>query len=213
MILAGENRITRIKTCLSATLSTTNPTWIDPGANPVLQGERPATNRLSLCFLSDVSKWSVQGKHATQHPLLHVTPLWGRCLLHTSSFMPGSTRTRRPTGQASVAVNSVTEVISCRNGTLSDSGSGNQNRGGAVVRYQTAGDTTSTLKCKTKQTMWDFRFSRRCEVLRAFCDVAPCIGMNRRFRGSYCLHHNGDEISHSIRLRCLNEEVKARFGL
>jgi hypothetical protein len=31
----------------SATLSTTNPTWIDPGANPGLRGERSATNRLS----------------------------------------------------------------------------------------------------------------------------------------------------------------------
>jgi hypothetical protein len=31
----------------SATLSTTYPTWIDPGANPGLRGERPATNRLS----------------------------------------------------------------------------------------------------------------------------------------------------------------------
>jgi hypothetical protein len=31
------------KTCPSATLSTTNPTWINPG----LRGERPATNRLS----------------------------------------------------------------------------------------------------------------------------------------------------------------------
>jgi hypothetical protein len=28
-------------------LSTTNPTWIDPGANPGLRGERPATNDLS----------------------------------------------------------------------------------------------------------------------------------------------------------------------
>jgi hypothetical protein len=31
----------------SATLSTTNPTWIDLGANLGLRGERPATNRLS----------------------------------------------------------------------------------------------------------------------------------------------------------------------
>jgi hypothetical protein len=46
-ILTGENRRTWRKTCPSATLSTTNPTWIDPGANPVLRGERPATNRLS----------------------------------------------------------------------------------------------------------------------------------------------------------------------
>jgi hypothetical protein len=28
-------------------LSTTNLTWIDPGANPGLRGERPATNDLS----------------------------------------------------------------------------------------------------------------------------------------------------------------------
>jgi hypothetical protein len=31
----------------SATLSTTNPTWIDPGANPGFRGERPVTNNLS----------------------------------------------------------------------------------------------------------------------------------------------------------------------
>jgi hypothetical protein len=35
------------KTCPSATLSTTNPTWTYSGANPVLRGERPATNHLS----------------------------------------------------------------------------------------------------------------------------------------------------------------------
>jgi hypothetical protein len=28
-------------------LSTTNPTWTDPGANPGLHGERPATNDMS----------------------------------------------------------------------------------------------------------------------------------------------------------------------
>jgi hypothetical protein len=47
MILTGENRRTRRKTSPSATLSTTNPTGIDPGANPGLRGERPATNHLS----------------------------------------------------------------------------------------------------------------------------------------------------------------------
>jgi hypothetical protein len=47
MILTGENRRTWRKTCPSATLYTTNPTWIDPGANPGLRGERPATNDLS----------------------------------------------------------------------------------------------------------------------------------------------------------------------
>jgi hypothetical protein len=38
--LAGE-------TCPSATLSTTNPNWPDPGSNPGRRGGRPATNRLS----------------------------------------------------------------------------------------------------------------------------------------------------------------------
>ena len=47
MKLTGENRSTRGKTCPSATLSTTNPTWTRPGLNPGLRGERPATNRLS----------------------------------------------------------------------------------------------------------------------------------------------------------------------
>jgi hypothetical protein len=35
------------KTCHSATLSTTNPTWPDPGSNPGRRGGKPATNRLS----------------------------------------------------------------------------------------------------------------------------------------------------------------------
>jgi hypothetical protein len=46
-ILTGQNRITRRKTCPSAILFTTNPAWIDPGANLDLRGERPATNYLS----------------------------------------------------------------------------------------------------------------------------------------------------------------------
>jgi hypothetical protein len=35
------------KTCPSATLSTTNPTWLDPGLNSGCRGGKPATNRLS----------------------------------------------------------------------------------------------------------------------------------------------------------------------
>jgi hypothetical protein len=47
MKLTGENRSTREKSCPSATSSTTNPIWTDPGSNSGLRGERPATNRLS----------------------------------------------------------------------------------------------------------------------------------------------------------------------
>jgi hypothetical protein len=43
----GKTDVTRGKTCPNATLSTTNPTWNDPGSNPGLRGERPATKRLS----------------------------------------------------------------------------------------------------------------------------------------------------------------------
>jgi hypothetical protein len=46
MKLTGENRSTRGKTCPSATLPITNPTWTDPGSNPGLGGGRPAANRL-----------------------------------------------------------------------------------------------------------------------------------------------------------------------
>jgi hypothetical protein len=35
------------KTCPSATLSTTNPTRLDPGLNPGRRGGKPATNRFS----------------------------------------------------------------------------------------------------------------------------------------------------------------------
>jgi hypothetical protein len=35
------------KTCPSTTLSTTNPTWSDPGSNPDRRGGKPETNRLS----------------------------------------------------------------------------------------------------------------------------------------------------------------------
>jgi hypothetical protein len=47
MTLTGKNGSTQGETYPSATLSTKNPTWTDPGWNPGLRGERPATNRLS----------------------------------------------------------------------------------------------------------------------------------------------------------------------
>jgi hypothetical protein len=45
-IFAGETEVLG-ENLPSATLSTTNPTWIELGANPGLRSERPATNRLS----------------------------------------------------------------------------------------------------------------------------------------------------------------------
>jgi hypothetical protein len=67
MILARENRRTRGKTCPSATLSTTNPTWIDPGANPGLRGERPATKRFGTAIrilLRLISQFPLSGSVA-----------------------------------------------------------------------------------------------------------------------------------------------------
>ena len=56
MKLTRENRSNRGKTCPTATLSTTNPNWIEPGSNPGLRGERPVTNRLShgTAFVSEL---------------------------------------------------------------------------------------------------------------------------------------------------------------
>jgi hypothetical protein len=45
-IFAGETEVLG-ENLPSATLSTKNPTWSDPGANPGLRGEMPVTNNLS----------------------------------------------------------------------------------------------------------------------------------------------------------------------
>jgi hypothetical protein len=47
MKLTGETEVLGGKTCPSATLSTTNPTWTDLGSNRGLRSGRPAANRLS----------------------------------------------------------------------------------------------------------------------------------------------------------------------
>jgi hypothetical protein len=58
-----ENRSTRGKACPSATLSTANPIYTEPGSNPGLRGERPAINRLShgTAVVSERSLSSMQG--------------------------------------------------------------------------------------------------------------------------------------------------------
>jgi hypothetical protein len=73
--LTGENRTTGGKTCPSATLSPTNPTWTDLGSNAGLRGGRPAANRLihGAAYMGvtltsdgrddkDICKKTVQGK-------------------------------------------------------------------------------------------------------------------------------------------------------
>jgi hypothetical protein len=64
MLLTGQNRRTRRKTRPSATLSTTNPKWFDPGANPGLRVERPATNDLSHGTAK--IRWLVQSIYRTK---------------------------------------------------------------------------------------------------------------------------------------------------
>jgi hypothetical protein len=47
MKLTGKIEVLGGNTCHSATLSTTKPTWTDPGFKPGLRGGRPAANRLN----------------------------------------------------------------------------------------------------------------------------------------------------------------------
>jgi hypothetical protein len=73
MTLTGENRRTRRKTCPSAILSTTNPTWIVPGARPGLRGERPATNDLIHCtasYIAQISEHFIPGDGRYRHAFL-----------------------------------------------------------------------------------------------------------------------------------------------
>jgi hypothetical protein len=48
------------KTRLSATLSTRNPTWPDPGSNPGRRGGKPANNRLSYGAASLVARYPLR---------------------------------------------------------------------------------------------------------------------------------------------------------
>jgi hypothetical protein len=59
----------------------------------------------------------------------------------------------------------------------------------------------------------------RCQSLTAtsmkmsvFWDVAPCslVGNDRRFRGSYCLHHQGDHPDRDYRWALVNTVMNLR---
>jgi hypothetical protein len=54
-------------------------------------------------------------------------------------------------------------------------------------------------------------------VMTAFCDVAPCSPMKveRRFRGAYCLHHQGDGSAfyfHRTKRRYISESCHFHTG-
>jgi hypothetical protein len=53
MIQTGKTEELEEKTCPSATLSTTNPTWNGPAPNSGLRSNRPVTNCLSYSTASD----------------------------------------------------------------------------------------------------------------------------------------------------------------
>jgi hypothetical protein len=78
------------KTCPSATLSTTNPTWLDPGLTPGHRGGKPATNRLSYGAASLkplVSlRLSYQAAH-TNHLTLRVHTCGSRTLYKIFSIL------------------------------------------------------------------------------------------------------------------------------
>jgi hypothetical protein len=76
------------KTCPSATLSNTNPTWTDPGSNPGRRGGKPATNRLSYGTTHQLYKrtgtaikvrphyWRIRERQCTKNAYLRLsTPL------------------------------------------------------------------------------------------------------------------------------------------
>jgi hypothetical protein len=63
--LAGETKVLG-ENLPSATLSTTNPTWPDPGSNPGHRGWKPATNRLSYRAAKLLTYFGAKPKHYTE---------------------------------------------------------------------------------------------------------------------------------------------------
>jgi hypothetical protein len=81
--LAGEPKYSE-KTYPSTTLSTTNPTWLDPGLNPGRRGGKPAANRLSygaafpkrlsnILFLKPYESGTKTDLHKTIIGVLHLS--------------------------------------------------------------------------------------------------------------------------------------------
>jgi hypothetical protein len=69
-----ENRTTPRKPCPSATLYTTNSTWTDPGANPGLRCERPATRNGHGRIFMAVCTYFWFSRHSTMVLHAHISP-------------------------------------------------------------------------------------------------------------------------------------------
>jgi hypothetical protein len=70
------------KTYLSATLSATNPTWLDPGVNPGRRGGKPATNRLSYGAALSLQKLLVPNFCHNWETI----SFWRRCILCADDY-------------------------------------------------------------------------------------------------------------------------------
>jgi hypothetical protein len=59
-------------------------------------------------------------------------------------------------------------------------------------------NTTTSLSAKTfQQCMWFQALTAESMKMMAVLDIAPCcfVGVDRRFRRAYCVHHQGNETS------------------
>jgi hypothetical protein len=87
------NRSTLKKTCPSTTLSSTNPTWPDPGLNPGRRGGKPATNRLSYgaacAIITQIIHFCEIVDYLNQHSLQWSFKRWKKkvCAWSTCSSM------------------------------------------------------------------------------------------------------------------------------
>jgi hypothetical protein len=86
------------KTCPSATLSTTNPTWRDPGSNPARRDRKPETNRLSYgTVLVLWIRWRTI-------PLKFLSDHLSACYpMSTGDLFPGVKRPGRESDQSSLS--------------------------------------------------------------------------------------------------------------
>jgi hypothetical protein len=63
--------------------------------------------------------------------------------------------------------------------------------------------------------MWDFRFWLRRAWSLVFWNISPCshVEVDRRFRGAYCLHHQGDSVIVLIMEAVRTSETSVNFNL